>query len=96
MFNECNRMNYHINQIDIKDKSGILPEDFNNLSEDERDYLQDMVHEYRGDVRKDILINFVEFEFIETILNDCASEILNSISEENKLVEYIDLKIILI
>ena len=21
MFNECNRMNYHINQIDIKDKS---------------------------------------------------------------------------
>ena len=45
-------MNYHINQIDIKDKSGILPEDFNNLSEDERDYLQDMVHEYRGDVRK--------------------------------------------
>ena len=92
MFNECNRMNYHINQIDIKDKSGRLPEDFNNLSEDERDYLQDTVHEYRGDVRKDILINFVEFEFIETILNDCASEILNSISEENKLVESIDFK----
>ena len=79
MFNECNRMNYHINQIDIKDKSGRLPEDFNNLSED-------------GYVRKDILINFVEFEFIENILNDCASEILNSISEENKLVESIDFK----
>ncbi|AGZ24765.1 hypothetical protein STP1_0454 [Staphylococcus pasteuri SP1] len=92
MFNECNRMNYHINQIDIKDKSGRLPEDFNNLSEDERDYLQDTVHEYRGYVRKDILINFVEFEFIENILNDCASEILNSISEENKLVESIDFK----
>lgn len=92
MFNECNRMNYHINQIDIKDKSGRLPEDFNNLSEDERDYLQDTVYEYRGYVRKDILINFVEFEFIENILNDCASEILNSISEENKLVESIDFK----
>ncbi len=42
--------------------------------------------------KKDILINFVEFEFIENILNDCASEILNSISEENKLVESIDFK----
>ena len=92
MFNECNRMNYHINQIDVKDKTGLLPEDFINLSEYERGYLNDMVYDYREHVRKDILINFVEFGFIEKNLNDCASEILNSISEENKLVDYIDFK----
>ncbi|MBM0753094.1 hypothetical protein QJ771_09330 [Staphylococcus epidermidis] len=92
MFNECNRMNYHINQVDVKDKTGKLPEDFKNLSEEERDYLLNKVHEYREQVRKDILINFVEFEFIESILNDCTTEILNSISEENKLVESIDFK----
>lgn len=92
MFNECNRMTYHINQIDVKDKSGVLPEDFNNLNEDEREYLLNTVHENRGKVRKDFLIYFVEFEFVETILNDCASEILNSISEENKLIESIDFK----
>ncbi|MEB5644789.1 hypothetical protein [Staphylococcus epidermidis] len=92
MFNECNRMNYHINQVDVKDKTGKLPEDFKNLSEEERDYLLNKVHEYREQVRNDILINFVEFEFIESILNDCTTEILNSISEENKLVESIDFK----
>lgn len=92
MFNQCNRMNYHINQIDVKDKTGWLPEDFINLSEEERIYLLNKVHENREQARKDILINFVEFEFIESILNDCTTEILNSISEENKLVESIDFK----
>ncbi|MEK4843494.1 hypothetical protein [Staphylococcus sp. FSL W8-0271] len=91
MFNECNRMNYHINQVDVKDKTGRLPEDFRNLSEEERDYLLNKVHEYRKKVRKDILINFVEFGFIESILNDCTTEVLSNISEENKLVDSIDL-----
>ncbi|MHD0447008.1 hypothetical protein ACY2C7_11425 [Staphylococcus cohnii] len=92
MFNECNRMNYHINQIDVKDRTGRLPEDFNNLSEKERKCLIDKVDDYRELVRKDILINFAEFEFIETNLNNCANEILNNISEENKLLDYIDFK----
>lgn len=91
MFNECNRMNYHINQVDVKDKTGRLPEDFKNLSEEERDYLLNKVHEDRKTVRKDILINFVEFGFIESILNDCTTEVLSNISEENKLVDSIDL-----
>lgn len=85
-------MNYHVNLIDVKDKTGFLQEDYNNLNENEREYLIDLISNYREYVRKDFLVHFVEFLFIETQLNDCFSEILNSISEENKLIDYIDFK----
>lgn len=92
IFNECNGKDYHINQIDVKDKNVWLPDDKNNLSEEERTCLSEMVNHFRRKIRKEILINFVEFEFIKTILNDCTSDILNSISEENKLLDYIEFK----
>lgn len=92
MFNECNRMNYHVNLINVKDKTGFLQEDYNILNENEREYLIELINQYREYVRKDILVHFVEFLFIETQLNDCFSDILNSISEKNKLVDCIDFK----
>ncbi|MBI5972091.1 hypothetical protein [Staphylococcus caledonicus] len=92
MFNECNRMYYHVKQIDVTDDSGFVSEDYINLSSEERELIFENVHNYRDKVRQDILINFIEFEFIESILDNCANNILNSISRENRLIHYINFK----
>ena len=92
MFNECNRMYYHIKQVDITDQSGNIPEDNNNLNNSERDSLQNLAHKYRKKVKKEMLVNFVEFLFVKKILDDCADNILKNTTEENNLVDYIDFK----
>lgn len=92
MFNECNRMYYHIKQVDITDQSGYIPEDNSNLNDSERDSLQNLADEYRQDVKKEILVNFVEFLFVKEILDDCADNILKNTTKENNLVDYIDFK----
>ncbi|WP_270671265.1 hypothetical protein [Staphylococcus hominis] len=92
MFNECNRMYYHIKQVDITDQSGNIPEDNSNLNNSERNSLQNLAHKYRKKVKKEILVNFVEFLFVKEILDDCAENILKNTTKENNLVNDIDFK----
>ncbi|MCG1808340.1 hypothetical protein K4R79_08975 [Staphylococcus epidermidis] len=98
MYNDCNRMLYHIEIVNYMDNSISHPED-NNLKKEEKEFIlntyYDEVHELEKEgkeINYSILSQYVEYKFIGNLLKKRTDEINNCIPKYNKIIDNISFK----